>query len=66
MIDLAKERVLDESEELRGKISKIEVFIKKDAIGNISQAQVYLLLVQLDAMKVYDRILTTRLAIWND
>ena len=56
-----RERVVEEQNELRDKITKLASFIYSTKIETVDKKQVKLLKAQLRAMEEYDEILTERL-----
>lgn len=56
-----RERVVKEQNELRGKITKLALFIYSAKIGTVDKKQAKLLKAQLHVMEEYDEILTERL-----
>ena len=56
-----RERVVEEQNELRDKITKLELFIYSAKIETVDKKQAGLLKAQLHVMEEYDEILTERL-----
>lgn len=61
MIEEVRNRVVDEQNELRNRITKLAVFIYSDKINTVSDEQARLLKSQLHIMEEYNDILTARL-----
>ena len=56
-----RERVIQEQDELRDKITKLALFIYSTKIETVDKKQAKLLKAQLRVMEEYDEILTERL-----
>lgn len=56
-----RERVIQEQNELRNKITKLALFVYSEKIKTVDKKQAELLKAQLHVMEEYDEILTQRL-----
>lgn len=56
-----RERVVEEQNELRDKITKLALFVYSAKIDTVDEKQARLLKIQLRAMETYNDILTERL-----
>ena len=67
MITTAKQRVIEERDELRDRINKLGLFISPNSkYATLSRRQRRLLRKQYKHMVAYHNILTERLACWED
>jgi hypothetical protein len=55
------QRLIQEETELNEKIEKLEVFILSEAFAKIEPEQSRLLLIQIEAMRTYSKVLQMRL-----
>ena len=59
-----QQRVLNEKQELDGRIDRLEQFLRSPKTGEVPEAEIDRMERQADAMRAYAAILSERIAAW--